>query len=69
MELSPFPHQGPLEPAQVRGRADLLADLTERLTERRVTALLGPRRFGKTSLLRKVAADPRAAESLREGEK
>ena len=30
--------------------------MVERLTARKVTALLGPRRFGKTSLLRKVAA-------------
>lgn len=34
-----------------------MSDLTERLTERRVTALLGPRRYGKTSVLRRVAAD------------
>jgi uncharacterized protein len=57
VETSPFPYQGPLEPEQVRGRDDLLADLTERVTERRVTALLGPRRFGKTSVLRRLAAD------------
>ncbi|HEX7135086.1 MAG TPA: ATP-binding protein [Iamia sp.] len=57
MEISPFPHQGPLEPGQVRGRDPLVADLTERLTARRVTALLGPRRFGKTSVLRRVTAD------------
>jgi hypothetical protein len=35
----------------------LLADLAARITERRVTALLGPRRFGKTSVLRQLAAD------------
>jgi hypothetical protein len=57
MDPSPFPYQGPLEPDQVRGRDDLLADLVERLTERRVTALVGPRRYGKTSLLRRVARD------------
>lgn len=56
MELSPFPHQGPLSAEQVRGRAALVDDLIERVTARRVTALLGPRRFGKTSVLRKVAA-------------
>ncbi len=54
MELSPFPHQGPLSPEQVRGRDELVADLIERATARRVTAVLGPRRFGKTSVLRKV---------------
>lgn len=57
MEISPFPHQGPLEPDQVKGRDDLIAELTERITQRRVTALLGPRRFGKTSALTRVADD------------
>ena len=55
--VSPFPYQGPLEPEQVHGRDDLLADLVRRVTERRVTALLGPRRFGKTSLLRRLSAE------------
>ena len=57
MDRSPFPYQGPLEPAQVQGRDDLLADLTQRIASRRVTALLGPRRYGKTSVLRRIAAD------------
>lgn len=59
-EPSPFPHQGPLEPDQVRGREDLVADLVARVTGRRVTALVGPRRYGKTSLLRRVAAEVEA---------
>lgn len=54
MYLSPFPHQGPLPAGQVRRRVDLVDDLVERATARRITALLGPRRFGKTSVLRKV---------------
>lgn len=57
METSPFIYQGPLPPHQVRGRDELLADLTERVTEHRVTALLGPRRFGKTSVLGRLAED------------
>jgi len=57
VEVSPFPYQGPLEPDEVHGRDGLLADLTERITEHRVTALLGPRRFGKTSVLRRLAAE------------
>ncbi len=57
MEISPFPYQGPLEPSQVLGRDGLIADLTERLTERRVTAVVGPRRYGKTSVLVRVADD------------
>jgi len=59
VDPSPFPYQGPLEPGEVRGRDDLIADLIERITERRLTALLGPRRYGKTSVLRRVAADLR----------
>lgn len=57
MEISPFPFQGPLEPSQVKGRGSLIADLIERITERRVTALIGPRRYGKTSVLVRVADD------------
>jgi hypothetical protein len=57
IDRSPFPHQGPLAPEQVSGRDDLIRDLAERLMERRLTALLGPRRYGKTSLLKRVAAD------------
>jgi len=57
VDLSPFPYHGPLEPDQVAGRDDLVGDLIERITARRVTALLGPRRYGKTSLLRRVASE------------
>ena len=57
MDASPFPYQGPLSPEQVRGRDDLVLDLLERVSERRVTALLGPRRYGKTSVLARVAAE------------
>ena len=57
MQSSPFRYQGPLHPDEVRGRDVLLADLTERVTERRVTALLGPRRYGKTSVLHRLARD------------
>src|SRR3954453_2026376 len=57
METSPFPYQGPLEPAQVKGRADLIAAPPGGVTQRRVTALIGPRRYGKTSLLVRVADD------------
>ncbi len=57
MDRSPFPFQGPLAPDEVTGRDALRRELAERITERRVTALLGPRRYGKTSLLRRVTAD------------
>lgn len=57
MELSPFQYQGPLDPSDVHGRDELVGDLIERVTARRVTALLGPRRYGKTSVLNKVSAE------------
>lgn len=52
MGQTPFPHYGPLEADRVTGRDEETADLLIRLRERRPVALLGPRRFGKTSLLR-----------------
>ena len=55
--LSPFPFQGPLEAVQVSGRDELCADLAGRVMQRRLTPLLGPRRFGKTSVLRRVTSD------------
>lgn len=54
MEMSPFPHHGPLEPGQEGEQRELVDDLVQRVTERRVTALLGPRRHGKTTALRSV---------------
>lgn len=57
MEVSPFPFQGPLEADEVSGRDELVTELVDRVTSRRVTALLGPRRYGKTSVLRRVAAE------------
>ena len=57
VERSPFPYQGPLEPAQVSGRTEEIRDLSDRLVQHRLTALLGPRRFGKTTLLKRVCAD------------
>lgn len=57
VEQSPFPYQGPLRPEQVTGRDELGRELAERMTDRRLTALLGPRRYGKTSLLKRVTDD------------
>lgn len=62
MEVSPFPHHGPLEPAQAGPQNDLIDDLVRRVTQRRVTALLGPRRHGKTTALRAVV--DRLADSV-----
>jgi len=54
-ERSPFPFYGPLDPADVTGRDDVIADLVERVTSRRPTVLVAPRRFGKTTVLGAVA--------------
>lgn len=56
-DRSPFPYHGPLQPEQVTGRERLALDLAQRIADRRLTALVGPRRYGKTSLLKRVAAD------------
>lgn len=52
---SPFPFHGPLDPDQITGRDDVIDDLVERVTDRRPTVLVAPRRFGKTSVLGAVA--------------
>jgi hypothetical protein len=54
--VSPFPHHGPLEPDQVHGRDTLIADLIARVSAHRPTVLVGPRRYGKTSVLGCVQA-------------
>jgi hypothetical protein len=51
VESSPFPHHGPLLPDQVTGRDEEARNLALRLVEHRPTALLAPRRYGKTSLI------------------
>jgi uncharacterized protein len=48
----------------VHGRDELISELEERITARRVTALLGPRRFGKTSVLRRVESDLREVNTV-----
>jgi hypothetical protein len=50
----PFPHHGPLAPGRVSGRDVEVGDLALRLNDRRPTALLAPRRFGKTTLVRQT---------------
>ena len=57
MERSPFPYHGPLQPEEVTGREELAQAVALRINDRRLTALVGPRRYGKTSLLKRVAAD------------
>jgi hypothetical protein len=51
-----------LEPGQHGEQNELIDDLVRRVSERRVTALLGPRRHGKTTALRAVV--DRLSESV-----
>lgn len=55
-ERNPFEYVRPLPPEEVRGRDDLCHELLTAVGERRLVALAGPRRYGKTSLLGRVAA-------------
>lgn len=54
---SPFIYEEPVGPEAMVGRAAELALLAERALEARNSRLEGPRRFGKTSLLRAVLAE------------
>jgi hypothetical protein len=54
VERSPFPHSGPLEADEVTGRDDEAAELVRLLGGRVPVALVAPRRYGKTSLLRRA---------------
>lgn len=54
---SPFIFDGPLPPDEVSGRDDELATLTDRAAHGRFVLLHGPRRYGKTSLIGRLAAD------------
>jgi hypothetical protein len=54
---SPFVYEDPLEPPEaLAGRTDEIAVLRERIGETRNSRLEGPRRYGKTSLLKAVLA-------------
>jgi hypothetical protein len=52
--LSPFVYEEPVSPADLIDRSVEVATLTERVLDARNSRLQGPRRFGKTSLLRAV---------------
>lgn len=57
IEASPFIFDGPLPPTEVVGRDVELAALADRAARGRFTLLYGPRRYGKTSLIRRLRAD------------
>lgn len=54
---SPFIFDGPLPPVEVTGRDDELATLTDRASHGRFVLLHAPRRYGKTSLIGRLAVD------------
>ncbi len=55
IETSPFVFDGPAPPGDVVGRAVEVAALTDRAMNGRFVLLYAPRRYGKTSLIHKVA--------------
>lgn len=54
---SPFVFEGPVPPDQLAGREEELAALRDRATHGRFCLLYAPRRYGKTSLIGRLAAD------------
>lgn len=61
---SPFIFDGPLPPDEVSGRDEELATLTDRAAHGRFVLLHAPRRYGKTSLIGRLAADAEATGDL-----
>src|SRR4051794_1409264 len=57
MDVAPFRYEEPLEPDELVDRDAELATLAERVAAGRNTRLTAPRRYGKTSLLRRMARD------------
>src|SRR5215210_201268 len=64
IETSPFVFDGPVPPAQLAGRDGELAALRDRATHGRFCLLYGPRRFGKTSVIGRLAHDCEADKDL-----
>lgn len=64
MDRNPFEYTRPLQPGQGAARHTLVDQLTLRVRERRLVALVGPRRYGKTTLLAQVAAAGAAVDQL-----
>lgn len=57
MDLSPFRFDAPIEPGDLLGRQEEAAELIRLAVDRRVVSVAAPRRYGKTSLLRRVSSD------------
>lgn len=61
---SPFVYDGPIPPEQLIGREHEAATLRAWARAGRFVALTAPRRYGKTSLIGKVARDAEAADRM-----
>lgn len=57
MQASPFVFDGPLPPEEVIGRDEELGTLRDRAARGRFVLLHAPRRYGKTSLIHRLAHD------------
>ncbi len=57
VESSPFVVSGPAPAGEVIGRADVLAGLADRAARGRFVLLTAPRRYGKTTLVRRLRHD------------
>ncbi len=64
MLTSPFIFDGPLPPEAVVGREDELATLRDRAAHGRFVLLHAPRRYGKTSLVHRLAHDAHRDQDL-----
>ncbi len=63
-QASPFVVTGPAPAGEVVGRHDVLAALADRAARGRFVLLTAPRRYGKTTLVRRLAADGDATKEL-----
>src|SRR3954453_3932474 len=64
MLTSPFIFDGPLPPDEVIGRDEELGTLRDRAAHGRFILLHAPRRYGKTSLVHRLARDAAGAREL-----
>lgn len=63
-QASPFVVTGPAPADEVVGRHDVLAGLADRAARGRFVLLTAPRRYGKTTLVRRLAADTERSRDL-----
>ena len=64
IESSPFVVAGPAPAGDVIGRADVLAAITDRAARGRFVLLTAPRRYGKTTLVRRLRHDAEQTKEM-----